>query len=113
MYPGKLRAAVSASTPVHDIADDRDQVARTQHMPARIAVRSAAQNGLAVYETPRHAVQKATHARAQYCGHRRTVSRQKRIIEIQHALSFLWFGVRPQPIGLTRNPVDKVIEDVC
>lgn len=38
MYPGKLRAAVSASTPVHDIADDRDQVARTQHMPARIAV---------------------------------------------------------------------------
>ena len=38
MYPGKLRAAVSASTPVHSIADNRDQVARAQHMSARIAV---------------------------------------------------------------------------
>jgi len=51
-------------------------------------------------------------ANVSYVVFTRSLTDQVKLFFFVASVSFLWFGVRPQPVGLTRNPVDK-IEDVC
>ena len=73
MAARELRAAVAAPPAGGEIAHDRNEVPRAEHMAARVAVRPPAQHTLAMHHAPRHAVQKARHARAENGGERAAV----------------------------------------
>ena len=68
MAARELRAAVAAPPAGGEIAHDRNEVPRAEHMAAGVAVRPPAQHALAMHHAPRHAVQEARHTRAENGG---------------------------------------------
>ena len=114
MAARELHAAVAAPPAGGEIAHDRNEVPRAEHMAARVAVRPPAQHTLAMHHAPRHAVQEARHTRAENGGEHAAVYGEEGG-EMEHRKispwkkSFVGDGRRPSatPLFFTSQTRDK------